>query len=147
MYSPPFILFHHRLIHSKVYALLGEKTAADNEKAVKQKKEKPVKVEWTEGIQRLNVETFDWEIWIKRDLELHYMPTNDLSGWKNHHRHGCCKTALTRRDLESTTNYMKNFEVASSQGKRFCDMLLPPLPTQQFAYLYNIVLWKTSNEL
>nr|KAJ0193751.1 hypothetical protein LSAT_V11C800405130 [Lactuca sativa] len=33
------------LIDSKLYALLGEKTAADNEKPVKKKKEKPVKVE------------------------------------------------------------------------------------------------------
>ncbi|KVI02564.1 Aminoacyl-tRNA synthetase, class I, conserved site-containing protein [Cynara cardunculus var. scolymus] len=34
-----------QLIDSKLYALLGEKTAADNEKPVKKKKEKPVKVE------------------------------------------------------------------------------------------------------
>ncbi|CAH1435777.1 unnamed protein product [Lactuca virosa] len=33
------------LIDSKVYALLGEKTAADNEKPLKKKKEKHVKVE------------------------------------------------------------------------------------------------------
>ncbi|PWA45203.1 glutamine-tRNA ligase, putative / glutaminyl-tRNA synthetase, putative / GlnRS [Artemisia annua] len=34
-----------QLIDSKLYALLGEKTAADNEKPVKKKKEKPAKVE------------------------------------------------------------------------------------------------------
>ena len=38
------IIFLQNLIDSKLYALLGEKTAADNEKPVKKKKEKPVKV-------------------------------------------------------------------------------------------------------
>lgn len=38
-------IFPQNLIDSKLYALLGEKTAADNEKPVKKKKEKPVKVE------------------------------------------------------------------------------------------------------
>ncbi|KAK2979963.1 hypothetical protein RJ640_017978 [Escallonia rubra] len=34
-----------QLIDAKLYALLGERTAADNEKPIKKKKEKPVKVE------------------------------------------------------------------------------------------------------
>ena len=37
-----------KLIDAKLYELLGERTAADNEKPSKQKKEKPAKVEVSE---------------------------------------------------------------------------------------------------
>lgn len=37
--------YHQKLIDAKLYALLGERTAADNEKPAKKKKEKPVKAE------------------------------------------------------------------------------------------------------
>ncbi|XP_074326435.1 glutamine--tRNA ligase-like [Apium graveolens] len=40
-----------QLIDTKLYALLGERTAADNEKPVKKKKEKPVKVEEKKAVE------------------------------------------------------------------------------------------------
>lgn len=41
----PCGLLEQQLIDANLYGLLGERTAADDEKLVKKKKEKPVKIE------------------------------------------------------------------------------------------------------
>lgn len=62
--------WHQQIIDAKLYALLGERTAADNEKPTKKKKEKPAKAEVREAdflSSLLNIQYFNptllWFFW------------------------------------------------------------------------------------